>query len=290
MKNIDPDYYNKISNGLSDSDFIRLSNLIYSESGIKMNESKRTMLEARLQKRLRILGIPTLKDYTKYLFSSDGMDNEVIQLIDVVTTNKTEFFRENGHFDFMTQKGLQNLIKKFGSGTRRKLMVWSAGCSIGEEPYTLAMVLNEFVETTPGFQFEILATDISTSVLEKASLGIYDEDRIEDIPEGLKKKYFLRSKDKRKNLVRIIPELRKMVKFRRLNFMIEDFGLREHMDIIFCRNVIIYFDRNVQEMILNKLCRHLIPGGYVFMGHSETLNGMNLPLVQVISTIYTKKE
>jgi chemotaxis receptor (MCP) glutamine deamidase CheD len=148
------------------------------------------------------------------------------------------------------------------------------------------MVLNNFAEQIPEFHFLILATDISTKVLEEAKLGIYDQERIEPIPRWMRKKYLLKSREAEKELIRISPQLRASVRFRRLNFMNRNFGLREQMDIIFCRNVIIYFDRPTQEAVLNRICSYLNPGGYLFTGHSETLNGMNLPLVPVSHTVY----
>ncbi|KJU86369.1 chemotaxis protein-glutamate methyltransferase CheR, partial [Candidatus Magnetobacterium bavaricum] len=149
------------------------------------------------------------------------------------------------------------------------MMVWSAGCSTGEEPYTLAMVLSDFSEKN-GLDFMIIATDISTKVLDKAKSGIYEEERVIPVSTQMKKKYLLRSKDKSKGLVRIVPELRELIRFRRLNFMDSDFGFRETMDVIFCRNVVIYFDKKTQERLLNQFARYLARGGYLFMGHSET--------------------
>jgi len=212
-----------IDTDLSDREFQRLSEFIYSECGIKMPPAKKVMLSSMY-------------------------------------------------------------------GIRNKLMVWSAGCSTGEEPYTLAIVLKEFTETFPEHRLDylILATDISTTVLQKAKLAVYVDEKVEPIPDELKTKYLLKGKNKKKGLVRIAPELRDAVKFRRLNFIDDDFGMREPMDIIFCRNVIIYFDRATQEKILNRFCRHLNPGGYVFLGHSESIHGLNVNLVQVAPTVYRK--
>lgn len=275
--------------GLANKDFNRLSQFIYNECGIKMPEAKKTMLEARLNKRLRSLGMNSFVDYCDYLFSPEGVENELVQMIDLVTTNKTDFFREPEHFNYLVAHMLPEWLKKHGGGgTTRKLMIWSAGCSTGEEPYTLAMVLSDFQERTPGFQFQILATDISTRVLKKAGNAIYTEENVSPVPPAMKKKYLLRSRNHAEKLVRIVPELREKVKFRRLNFMDGDFGMREQMDIIFCRNVIIYFDRATQETLLNKFYRHLSPNGYIFMGHSETLSGLDVPLTMVHPTVYRK--
>lgn len=273
---------------LCDRDFHRLSSLVYSECGIKMPVTKKVMLEARLRKRLRELGMKSFHDYCEYLFSKEGMELELIPMIDVVTTNKTDFFREPRHFDLLDRTALPELARVYGAGIRRPLKVWSAGCSTGEEPYTIAMVLNEFRVNHPAFHFYILATDISTKVLDRAIRGIYREQTAETLPMAFKRKYLLRSRDRERGLVRIVPDVRSQVKFRRLNFMDEDFGVAEPMDIIFCRNVIIYFDRQTQERLIHRLCTHLIPGGYLFMGHSETLSGLNVPLVSVGPMVYRR--
>jgi chemotaxis protein methyltransferase CheR len=273
---------------LSDADYERLRRVIYDECGIKMTPAKKVMLEARLRKRLRNLGIDSFAGYCEYLFSRDGNENELINMIDVVTTNKTDFFREPRHFDFLTSTAVPELMELYGAGLRRNLNIWSAGCSTGEEPYTIAMVLSNFRETHPTFEFQILGTDISTIVLHKAEKAIYKMDRVDTVPAVLKQKCLLRSRERQKNLVRVAPEVRSYVRFRRLNFMADDFEMREPMDLIFCRNVIIYFDRPTQERLLNRLCDHLIPGGYLFMGHSETLSGLNVPLLSLGHMIYRK--
>lgn len=205
-------------------------------------------------------------------------------MIDLVTTNKTDFFREPEHYTYLAGQVLPAWFEQ--NGSRRPFAIWSAGCSTGEEPYTMAMVLSEQASVHPGFDYSILATDISTRVLAKAHRAIYDNDRIGPIPAAFKRKYLLRSKDRTQGLVRIVPELRERIRFKRLNFMDEDFGMRGDLDVIFCRNVVIYFDRQTQEKLVNKFCRQLRRGGYLFMGHSETLNGLDVPLVQVCPTVY----
>lgn len=273
------------ASSLGERDFARLSRFIYEEVGIKMPDSKKTMLEARLQKRLRSLGIGSFSAYCDYLFSPRGAELEMVQMIDLVTTNKTDFFREPDHFHYLTGTVLPEWQARHGN---RIFSIWSAGCSTGEEPYTMAMVLSEYAAANPGFTFQILATDISTRVLEKARTAIYAADRVAPVPMPLKKRYLLRSKDRSNDLVRIVPELRSRVRFRRLNFMEGDFGMREQMDVIFCRNVIIYFDRPTQEGLLNRLYRHMAPRAHIFMGHSETLNGLDVPLTMVHPTVYRK--
>jgi chemotaxis protein methyltransferase CheR len=167
-------------------------------------------------------------------------------------------------------------------------LIWSAGCSSGEEPYTLAMVLTEYAITHPGFRFKILATDISTHVLEKAQTAVYSTDVVKPVPAALRKKYLMASRQPGSDSVRVVPELRRLIEFRRLNFMDADYAISEKVDAIFCRNVIIYFDRQTQQQVLGKLARRLVPRGYLFVGHAETLHDMNLPLDPVAPALYRR--
>jgi chemotaxis protein methyltransferase CheR len=273
---------------LTDRDFERFSRLVYEHCGIKLPPHKRSMLEARLRKRLRAHDLHTFEDYAEMVFAQEDCTEEMVKLIDVVTTNKTDFFREPAHFDYLVQSALPFMVNRFGSGIKQPLKVWSAGCSTGKEPYTLAMILKEYQSRMAEFHFDILGTDICTEALEKAVLGIYAADKAEPIPTALKKRYLLKSKDPGMRQVRIIPELRSMVRFRRLNFMETDFGFREPFDVIFCRNVIIYFDRPTQERLLTKLVDNLASGRYIFIGHSETLLGLDLPLTQMAPSVYRR--
>ena len=270
---------------MTDKEYSHFSEFIYAEVGIKLPMAKKTMVEARLQKRIRYLDMTTHSEYIAYLFSPQGMQDELIHLIDVVTTNTTEFFREPKHFEMLRDTILPSLMNK--NKAYQPIRVWSAGCSTGMEPYTLAIVLSEFASSVRGFTFSILATDISTQALRAAVRGIYDEERVVAIPKHIKSKYFLRSKDKTKQLVRMAPEIRRQVEFQRLNFM-EEFQLSKPMHIIFCRNVVIYFDKPTQQKLFTKLCRNLLQGGYLFIGHSESLAGMDLPLNQLAPTLYQR--
>ncbi|MBI5969875.1 MAG: chemotaxis protein CheR [Deltaproteobacteria bacterium] len=277
---------------LSEREFTRLSEYIECELGIKMPPGKKTLLESRLQKRLKLLGFKTFKDYCEFLFSPEGAEHEVVNMIDVVTTNKTDFFREPDHFEFLFQTALPELVKTFGAGVKKTFIVWSAGCSTGEEPYTLAMILTEFGARYPGFGFDflIIGTDISSRVVEAAARGVYKEDRIEPVPLEMRRKYILRSKDREKGMVRVAHEIRSRVRFRRLNFMDSDYGFREPIDVLFCRNVFIYFDKETQETLLRKLVNTLRVGGFFFIGHSESLSGFDLPLARVAPSVYRKVE
>ncbi|MBF0528894.1 MAG: protein-glutamate O-methyltransferase [Deltaproteobacteria bacterium] len=274
---------------MSGNDFARLSRLIWEHLGIILGADKKTMLQGRIRKRMKALGISTYRQYCEYLFSPEGMDDELPQLPSVVTTNKTDFFREPKSFDYLVDLVLPDLVNHRQIGIKRPLIVWSAGCSTGEEPYTLAMVLNEFAQNNLilNFNFTIMASDISARVLETAEKAIYGLDRIEPVPAVLRRKYLLRSKNPSQKLVRISPEIRSKITFRRLNLM-EDFGIQELVDIIFCRNVIIYFDQSTQEKLFERFSRYLIPGGYLFLGHSETIGRACPSFVQEAPTIYKK--
>ncbi|HOD79405.1 MAG: chemotaxis protein CheR, partial [Burkholderiales bacterium] len=236
---------------LSHSDFNRLKDLIYEKCGILMNKGKKTMVEGRLQKRLKRLEMKAFSDYCDYLFSKEGMERELVKMINEITTNKTDFFRESAHFDYLVNYAVPEMMKKKEFTIRKPLAVWSAGCSTGEEPYTLAMVLKEFSQINAvRLPFTVLATDISTNVLEKARLAVYDKEQISPVPHVMKSKYLLKNKDPQNKVYRIIPELRETVSFRRLNFMDGEFGFRESMDIIFCRNVLIYFDKPTRDFCI----------------------------------------
>lgn len=269
---------------LSQASYKRFAEYITRELGIKMPEAKAPMLQSRLQRRMRALGVDTLDEYQRRLFDSAEGDAEIAHFIDAVTTNKTDFFREPQHFRYLTDHVLPARAPRGGGSWRFKL--WCAGCSSGEEPYTQAMVLSEYAREREGFDFSILATDISTRVLAAAQKAVYEESKIEPVPEALRKRYLLRSREQGKQLVRIVPALRAKARFQRLNFMDTDYGVRETFDAIFFRNVMIYFDKPTQEAVINKLCRNLAPGGYLFAGHSESLAGLDIPLKMVASAVY----
>jgi chemotaxis protein methyltransferase CheR len=270
---------------LSDKDFQAFSNFIFNEYGIKMPPIKRIMLQGRLLKRIRELNMKSYTEYKEYFFSKEGQERELYNFLNVVTTNKTDFFREPTHFDFLAGTVLANFMRKTPT---RLFNVWSAGCSSGEEPYTLSIVLNEFKKNHPGFAFNIVGTDISNQVLEKAAKGVYAEQKIEIIPLELKKKYFLKSKDRHNPTVRVKPELQLNINLKHLNLMDSYYDMKETFSAVFCRNVLIYFDRQTQEKVINKLCQHLEPGGFFFIGHSESLSGMDVPLQHIKPTIFQK--
>ncbi|MBQ9471024.1 MAG: hypothetical protein IJU72_08755 [Bacteroidales bacterium] len=277
---------NSFNQELTDHEFNQLSAFIYNESGIKLPPVKRIMLQCRLQKRLRELQMSSFREYCDYLFSHSGGDAEIVSMLDVVSTNKTDFFREPTHFDFISN----TMLPEFMEGSRGgSFSAWSAGCSSGEEPYTLAFVLNEFMLTHPTFSYTILATDLSTKILQQAVTAIYPEERVTVVPMHLRQKYLLRSKDRQNPTVRIAPLIRQHVSFARLNFMDSTYSsVPADLHLVMCRNVLIYFDRATQEKVINKLCTRIRPNGYLMLGHSESILNMNLPLQQIKPTIYRK--
>ncbi len=272
---------------LSTKDFEAFSQFIYTEFGIKMPPVKRIMLQGRLLKRIRELNMNSYTEYKDYLFSKDGQREEIFNFLNVVTTNKTDFFREPIHFDFLKTTVLPEFINQ---NSRQPIKIWSAGCSSGEELYTLAITLNEFKNINAGFDYSLLGTDISQNVLSKAAKGIYPLNKVDIIPIDLKKKYLLKSKDKANPTVKVRPELQRNLSLKYLNLMDSTYSnINEKFDVVFCRNVLIYFDRPTQESVINKLSSHVKQGGYFFIGHSESLTGMNVPLEHIKPTIFRKK-
>jgi chemotaxis protein methyltransferase CheR len=270
---------------LSNRNFERLAQFIQGYSGIKMPSNKRTMLEGRLRRRMRATRIDDVNAYCHYLFEEDGMASEVIHLIDAVTTNKTEFFREPAHFDFLTAKGLPALAAK----GKRDIKIWSSACSTGAEPYTIAMVMDEFCAKQRGADYSILCTDICTEVLGQAIAGRFSEAMIEPVSMPRRQQYLMRARDASRGEVRIKPHLRSKLSFGRLNLMDETYPVDPNFDIIFCRNILIYFDKPTQAKVLSRLCGHLSPGGYLFLGHSESIVGIELPVTQIANTVFQKR-
>jgi len=267
--------------------FERFSELIQQECGIKMPVSKKTMLEARLRKRLRALGLEDFERYCDYVFGPGGFEHELVHLLDVVTTNKTDFFREAVQFEFLQRSALPTLLER---GLRGPLRVWSAGCSTGEEAYTLAMVLEDYRMQRHGFEYQILATDLSTRVLQAAARGVYRDERIEPVPASLRSRYILRSRDRAQGLVRIHPDLRARISFQRLNFRDREYDVGPPLHVVFCRNVLIYFEKEFQRELLLRLIARVSPGGYLFLGHTESIHGMGLPVTAVGFSTYRTAE
>jgi chemotaxis protein methyltransferase CheR len=259
----------------------RLAATITGELGIKMAEDKLTMLKGRLQRRINQLGLTSLTAYEDRLHDPQHAETERIHLFDLATTNKTDFFREPAHFRYLTEHALPALSER---GDRWLCRVWCAGCSTGQEVYTLAMVLDDYARSHPGFDYEITGTDISVRVLREAASATYPAELAEPIPAALRQRYLLRGKSERNGLVRVVPELRSKVRFRRLNFMVGHYPLGE-VHIVFFRNVMIYFDQATQKQVLERMCRVLVPGGFLFIGHTESVSRLGLRLASESSSV-----
>ena len=266
---------------LESKSFVKLSRFIEENLGIKMPEGKKVMLESRLQKRLKILEYSSFEEYLNFLFSDEGMRNEYPRLIDAVTTNKTDFFREPNHFELLTNQ----ILTKSPFLNKKIIRLWSAASSTGEEPYTLAIVMEEFRKLHNDMDYRILASDISQEVLDIGIKAIYNNEKIAPVPINLQKKYFLKSKDPKLQQFRVKPELRNKISFNQINLM-EPYSLAEKIDIVFCRNILIYFDRTRQEKVLRRIICQMNPGGVLILGHSETITGMDLNLTNIAATVY----
>ncbi len=270
---------------LSDRHFRSIAKLIEAQVGIKLPNGKRLMLEGRLQKRVRALNYSDINEYVEHLFEEDALEREIIHLIDVVTTNKTDFFREPSHFDFLRNVAVPELLKSHARP--QVLKIWSAACSTGMEAYTTAMVLQDVLRTGSRFRFLVLGTDISTAVLRVAETAIYTRDMLEPVPDEFVKRYFLKSRNPSSDEVRLVPEIRQRVNFMRMNLMDVSYPVDRDVDVIFCRNVLIYFEREIQRKVVENLCTHLRPGGYLMVGHSESMVHSVVPgLKQVMPTIF----
>ncbi|BCA54756.1 Chemotaxis protein methyltransferase CheR [Nitrospira sp. KM1] len=267
---------------ISTEEFERFRRLIYDESGISLGEQKRSLLASRLSKRLRDLGFATFSEYYNRLMEDPASD-EFTRMLDLISTNKTDFFREPKHFEFLRDRILPELAKA------KQIRIWSSACSSGEEPYTIAMTLYDSVQNPSEWDFKILASDLSTRVLARAASGVYDEERVRDVPPEVVKRHFLRGRGSSVGNIKIKPHLGQIIRFRRLNLMDDHYPIKSPLDLIFCRNVMIYFDRPTQERLVNKFHRYLKPGGYLFIGHSESLQWVKHPFKALAPTIYQKE-
>lgn len=270
---------------LTDAQFQKFSALVYEKTGIYLKSEKKELLNARLGKRLRALGLESFKDYHDYVMR-DASGEELVQMIDVVSTNFTSFFRESSHFDLLAARVLPELIKS--SRGKREITLWSSACSSGEEPYTMAMVVADYLTHHSGWSFRIMATDISTKVLSQAQRGVYTSDRVAKVPAPFLKKFYQKGVGASAGYVKIKDSLRQHIAFSRFNLM-HEFPWREELDVIFCRNVMIYFNRQTQQELISKFYRALVPGGYLFIGHSESITSLEHDFTQVDATAYQKR-
>lgn len=269
---------------LSDKQFYKLSKFIYDNYGINLPITKKTLLESRLQKHLRKLGATSFQKYIDNICSGTESE-EVVNMINLVSTNKTHFFRESLHFSFLQNEVLPHARPS----AKDKFQIWSAAASTGEEVYSIAITLEEFLaKNGQHINYSILGTDISTDALQVGDIAIYSEKQVEGLPLDLKKKYLLKSIDRKEGKVRVIKKIRDKTLFKRFNLIQDRYPAPETFDVIFCRNVLIYFDKPTQERVIRNLARCLRVGGYLFLGHSESLMGIDLPLKPRVHTGYQK--
>ncbi len=269
---------------LTQSEFHDFQKLILAEVGIHLKDSKQTLVESRLARRLQHLGFPTYGEYLRYVSRQPAESPERRELINCITTNKTEFFRENHHFEFFKDHVIPEARARAATGDAKQLRIWSAACSTGEEPYSIAITILEHLGADRDWDVKILASDVDTKVLATAEAGVFGADRFEQVPEPLRRRYFLRRKDDGALMAKDV--LKSMIRFRRINFIDPGWPIRTSFDVIFCRNVIIYFNHDTQERLFERLVRYLKPTGYLMVGHSENLHWMNRLLVPVENTIY----
>ncbi len=261
--------------------FDYISALVYDRSRIRLDGGKHELIRARLGKRMRHHGFTELPEYCHFLRTSAPTD-EVTRVIDALTTNFTNFMREPDHFEYL----ISGVAAHFDAS--RPFRIWSAACSSGEEPYTMAFFLDDFQRAHPDFDFEITASDISTKVLTQARLGIYAHERANTIPREWLPRYFQKGTGRWADSLRIKPSLAAKISFQQIN-LAEEHSHPNSFDVIFCRNVMIYFDRHAQQEIAQRLCQHLSRNGHLIIGHSESLNGFKLPLRCVRPSIYRKQ-
>jgi len=268
---------------LGDRDLAFVVKLVYERAGIRLHDGKRELVAARLQKRLRHHGLGSYQEYLA-LLQQDGSGDEMVAFLDALATNHTYFFREEQHFEYVRATLVPELLARPG---RACIEGWSAACSSGEEPYTLAMTLAEALPDGPG-GFRLFASDLSTKVLATARSGVYKMERVKDVPLNVLRRHFERGTGDQAGLARVVQPLRQRVEFAQLNLLeIGDLGRR--FDFIFCRNVMIYFDRAVQQRVVTMLERHLRPGAYLFISHSESLNGITHGLRWVAPAVFQRR-
>jgi len=270
---------------LTDREFNQIRKLVIEHTGISLSDAKRNLVYGRLSKRLRKMNIDDFRSYIQLLETPAGKD-ELANFTNAITTNLTSFFRENHHFDFLKSNVLPNLLRT--NADTRKIRIWSAGCSTGEEPYSIAMAIREIIPENKDWDIKILATDLDTNVLAHAKLGIYSLERINNLSKPRLKKWFLRGKGERADSVKVRSELQSIISFKQLNLM-DAWPIKNQFDIIFCRNVVIYFDKPTQKVLFKRYHDMLKNTGHMFIGHSETMFKVSDDFKLIGNTTYVKK-
>ena len=271
---------NNIKKNLTENQFQKIGKIVYQVCGIRLTPGKEELVKARLGRRLRVLN---LNDFDEYLdFLDNNKSNELSIMVDALTTNKTFFFREIEHFNFLTKHILPVIAE-----TTRKLRIWSAGCSSGEEPYTLSILLHDKISSIANWDVKILATDISPSMLKTAHNAIYSEELLGEVSMKMKQQYFEVVNGNIKPEYKVISRIKNIIKFAELNLM-NSWPMKGPFDVIFCRNVMIYFDKQTRERLINRYWELIKPNGFLFVGHSESLTGISNSFKYVQPAIYRK--
>jgi chemotaxis protein methyltransferase CheR len=271
---------------LGDREFDLFRQLVYEHTGIALGPHKRPLLQARLARRLRALGLATFGEYHRHLTELDPSCQELGQFINAITTNKTDFFREPHHFQYLAEQWVPAMKARAARTGDRTMRIWSAGCSSGEEPYTIAMTVRDALGSAAGWDVRILASDVDTDVLARAQRGVYPIDHAAPIPEAVLGRHFLRGRGANAGTVQVRPEIRALITFRRINLMDARWPIRSAVDIVFCRNTLIYFDRPTQQRILERFVAVLKPDGLLVLGHSESIHGLLDRMIHLGHTIY----
>ncbi len=267
----------------TDKDFDKVRNLVKNHTGISLSNAKKDMVYSRLSRRLRNLGIDKFSDYCNLVEGGD--DSELIKFTNAITTNLTSFFREEHHFQYLSKTLIPDIMKT--NIRDKRIRIWSAGCSTGEEPYSLAIAIKETISVNDTWDIKILATDLDSDVLNTASRGVYSSERIDGLSSNRKKRWFLNGKGDNTGTVRVRPELQELITFKQLN-LLREWPTKGPFDFIFCRNVVIYFDKETQKVLFDRYANVLKNNAHLFIGHSESLFKVSDRFKLLGQTIYTK--
>jgi len=270
---------------LTEREFNQIRKLVIEHTGISLSDAKRNLVYSRLSKRLRQMQLGDFRSYIKLLESPEGSD-ELANFTNAITTNLTSFFREDHHFEYLKGTVIPQLMRE--NADTKKIRIWSAGCSTGEEPYSIAMAVREIIPETSDWDIRILATDLDTNVLAHASAGIYTLERLNNVSKSRMKRWFLRGKGENSGSVKVSSVLQSMITFKQLNLM-NDWPIKNQFDLLFCRNVVIYFDKPTQRTLFSRYYHHIKDSGHMFLGHSETLYKVSDQFELIGQTIYKKK-
>lgn len=272
---------------LTDREFQLFRSLIFEKSGITLNEGKKELVRTRLGSKLRKGGFGSFKEYYNYVLD-DRTGEELVTLLDAISTNLTSFFREINHFHYLRKNIIPEIMEKKRNDSAKEIRAWSAGCSSGEEPYSLAFTLADILQGGKSWDVKLLATDISTKVLARAARGVYTEEQVKTVPKEMAMKFLDRVVEDGDRLYKIKHDIKGMIQFKRFNLMTPTFPFKRGFDFIFCRNVMIYFDKPTQQTLINKFYGALSEGGYLMIGHSESLTGVQHRFKYMQPTIYRK--